>query len=356
MSRFQLFGFILQTQVGIGVLAFPYALHLAAGRDGWISVILAGGVIQLLLLCYIALCARFPEKNIFEFAPLLLGKWIGSLVTFAYVVYFAMTSTLIILLEMVFVELWILPFSNPWLVIIVNGVILLYFAKESAKIIARYHTLISFILILMLALLCFGHDNFDYRYLLPIGDSGWSAVLLGMKSSVISFLGFELLLVISSDVKQNGKSLVAPMLWANGSATFFYLIVVLICSFNFSPEALVRVPQPVPFYMNGISLPFVERLDLLFLSLWLVKVTATLTSYVYATGKGLGHLFHRNKQKIAIYYMTPLICIAGLFWRSDTGIAHLTKMIEFGAYFVLGFPVALLLIAWITGKKEGQAA
>ncbi|SDW88603.1 GerAB/ArcD/ProY family transporter [Paenibacillus sp. CF384] len=262
MSRFQLFGFILQTQVGLGVLAFPYVLHRSAGQDGWIPIILAGVVIQLLLLGYIALCARFPQRNQFEFVPLLLGKWIGNLVSMVYVDYFALTSTLILLLEMVFVELWVLPFSNPWLVIIANGVILLYIAKESAQIIARYHTMISFILILMVALLFFGHDNFDYRYLLPIGERGWSAILLGMKSSVISFLGFELLFVVSSEVKKNGKSLIAPMLCENGAAAFFYLMVVLACSLNFSPESLDRVPQPVPYYMNGISLPFLERMTI----------------------------------------------------------------------------------------------
>ncbi|MFC5649543.1 endospore germination permease [Paenibacillus solisilvae] len=356
MSRFQLFAFILQTQIGIGVLAFPYELHKASGVDGWISILMAGGVIQLLLLAYIALCRRFPNRNLFEFAPLLLGKVFGNLVTILYIVHFALTSCIILLLELVLVQLWVLPFSNPWPIIVVNGIILIYFAKENIRIIARYHTLITFIIVLMLALLFFGLDNFDYRYLLPIGQHGWQALITGMKSSIISFLGFELLLVVNSDVKAGGKSLIAPMLWANGAAASFYLLVVLACSLNFGPEAISQVPQPVPFYLNGISLPFLERLDLLFLSMWLVKVTATLTSYVYATGKGLSCLFHRKEHRKAVYYVAPLVCLSGIFWRSESGIEYLAKVIEMESYVMLGLPVALLLLSWLTGKKEEQLA
>jgi len=356
MSRFQLFGFILQTQIGIGVLAFPYELHKAAGVDGWISLLLTGGVIQLLLLAYVALCERFPKRNLFEFAPLLLGKWFGNLVTILYIVHFALISCIVLLLEMVLVQLWIFPYSNLWLIIVANGVILIYFSKESIRIIARYHTMISFILIIMVGLLFIGLDNLDYRYMLPIGQQGWQALITGMKSSIFSFLGFELLLVVSSDVKRNGKSLIAPMLWANGVAAAFYFIVVIVCYLNFSPEAISHVPEPVPFYLNGISLAFVERLDLLFLSIWLVKVTATLTSYVYATGKGVGYLFHRNQHNKAIYYVVPLVCLSGFFYKWEPGIEYLSTFIEVESYVVLGLPIVLLLVALLTGRKEDQLA
>jgi hypothetical protein len=257
---------------------------------------------------------------------------------------------------MILVQKWILPYSNLWLIMVANGVILIYFAKENVRIIARYHTMISFILILMLALLFIGLDNLDYRYMLPIGEQGWQALIAGIKLSIFSFLGFELFLVVSSDVKTSGKSLIAPMLWANGVAYFTYLIVVLICFLNFSPEAISHVPEPVPFYLNGISLPFVERLDLIFLSIWLVKVTASLTSYVYATGKGVGYLFHRNKHQKAIYYVVPLICLSGLFYKSESGIEYLTKLIKMECYVVFGLPVVLLLLAWLTGRREEQPA
>ncbi|MBP1966313.1 GerAB/ArcD/ProY family transporter [Paenibacillus aceris] len=354
MTRMQLFAFILQTQVGIGVLSFPYVLHQAAGEDGWISVILAGACVNVLLIIYVALCKRFPGKNFYEFMPLILGKWIGNAVNAFYTFHFLFLSCLVLLMEMLFVELWILPFTNPWLVIAANFVILIYFAKERLPVIARYNTMVTFLLILMVAMMLTSFYTMDYRYLLPIGQKGWTAIIAGMKSSVITFLGFELFLIVSSEVQSNGKSMLTPVLWANTMATIFFLVVVLLCFLNFSPESIPFIPQPVPYYLNGISLPFLERMDLIFLSVWLVKVTASLISYMYAAGKGFGYWFHNNEHRKAMYYLVPIVCLVGFAWRSEKRIAFLQKVTEYESFILIGLPVLLFLFVWLKGKEGGK--
>ncbi|OCT11352.1 hypothetical protein A8709_06675 [Paenibacillus pectinilyticus] len=351
MTRIQLFAFILQTQIGIAVLSFPYDLHKAAGADGWISVLVAGAGVQLILTAYVLLCKRFPGKNLYEFVPQIVGKWVGNTITWIFIAHFTFTTCLILLLEMTFVELWILPFTNPWLLIVANCLVCFYLAKENIRIIARYHALITLLIIIMVAMMLTSYRTMDYRFLLPIGQEGLHPIMLGIKSSVLSFLGFEVLLVLNSDIETKGKSLLTPILWANGLATAFFLIVVLVCYLNFSPESLNFIPQPVPYYLNGISLPFLERLDLLFLSIWLVKVTATLISYLYCTGKGLGYLFHGNEHRKAMYYLVPIVCATGLFWRSEKRIQLLEQITQFESFIILGIPIVLLIVAWLMGKR-----
>lgn len=351
MTRVQLFAFILQTQIGIAVLSFPYDLHKAAGTNGWISVFIAGAGVQLILTTYIMLCKRFPRKNIYEFLPLIVGKWLGRAITVIITAHFAFTACLILLLEMTFVELWILPFSNPWLMIVANCVVCLYLARENIRIIVRYHAMITLLVIVLVAMLFTSYRTMDYRFLLPIGHIGLHEIFLGIKSSVLSFLGFEVLLVLNSDIETKGKSMLTPILWANGLATAFFAIVVFICFLNFSPESLDFIPQPVPYYLNGISLPFLERLDLLFLSVWLVKVTATLISYFYSAGKGLGYLFHHNEHRKVMYYLVPLVCTTGLFWRSERRVQWLSQVSNVESFVILGIPVVLLLLAWMMGKR-----
>jgi spore germination protein (amino acid permease) len=351
MTRVQLFAFILQTQIGIAVLSFPYDLHKAAGADGWISVLVAGAGVQLLLVAYALLCQRFPGQNLYQFTPQIAGKWFGNALNAAYILHFTFTSCLILLMEMMFVELWILPSTNPWLIIVANCIVCIYMAKENIRIIARYIALVTLLIIAMLGIMMTSFSTMDYRYLLPVGQQGFHAILLGVKSSVLSFLGFEVMLVLNSDIQAKGKSLIPPILWANGLATAFFLIMVLICYLNFSPESLNFIPQPVPYYLNGISLPFLERLDLLFLSIWLVKVTATQISYLYGAGKGLGYFFHRNEHKKTIYYLVPFVCLAGIFWRSDNRIDFLERITQFDSFIILGIPVVLLVVAWLRGKR-----
>ncbi|MDD9266870.1 GerAB/ArcD/ProY family transporter [Paenibacillus sp. GCM10023248] len=355
MSRMQLFAFILQTQVGIGVLSFPNVLHESAGVDGWMSVILAGAVVQLILLVYIALCKRYPGYNLYTMMPEIFGKWLGNAVNAIYLIHFIFISCVILLLEMVFVELWVLPFTDPWMILTANCLVFLYFAGESLRIIARYQVMVSLLLVVMIALLLTSFQTMDYRYMLPIGQQGLMAIMAGVKSSIISFLGFELFLVVASDVQTEGKSMIAPVLWANGMATVFFLVVVVLIFLNFSPESLSFIPQPVPYFLNGIALPFLERMDLIFLSVWLVKVTATLISYLFAAGKGLGYWFHRNEHKRSIYYLAPAICLAGMLWRSEERILWLQKIVEYESYVVIGLPMLIFLYVWMRGKKGRPA-
>ncbi|RTE09418.1 GerAB/ArcD/ProY family transporter [Paenibacillus whitsoniae] len=351
MTRVQLFAFILQTQIGIAVLSVPYDLHKDAGADGWISVLVAGAIVQVILFAYVLLCKRFPKQNLFDFTPIIIGQWLGKVVNAAYTAHFLLTTSLIILMEMTFVEMWILPFTNPWLVLVANCIVCTYLAKEPIRVIARYNVLITFLIIVMLGIMMTSFRSIDYRYLLPIGQSGWSGVIAGAKSSFLSFLGFEVLMVLSGDVRSEGKSFMPPLLWANGLATLFFLLIVLVSYLNFSQEALDFIPQPVPYYLNGISLPFLERLDLLFLSIWLVKVTATLISYFYCAGKGLSQLLHLRDHAKAVYFIVPLVCALGFLWRSEARVKHLGKIVEYESYVMLSVPIVLLLLAWLLGKR-----
>lgn len=355
MTRMQLFAFILQTQVGIGVLSFPNVLHESAGVDGWISVILAGTIVQLMLLVYIALCNRYPGHNLYTMMPQIFGKWLGNAVNALFIIHFTFTACVILILEMVFVELWVLPFSDPWMVIVANCLVFIYFARENLRIISRYHVMVTLLLVVMIALMLTSFQTTDYRYMFPIGQQGWTALMTGVKSSIISFLGFELFLIVSSDVQASGKSMIAPVLWANGLATAFFFIVVVIIFINFSPESLSFIPQPVPYFLNGISLPFLERMDLIFLSIWLVKVTATLISYLYAAGKGFGYWFHGNEHKKSIYYVAPIVCLAGTLWRSENRVMLLQQLLEYESYVIISIPLLVFLFVWLTGKKGGQA-
>ena len=206
MSRFQLFAVILQTQIGIGVITFPYELHLAAGADGWMSILLTGGAVQLLLVCFALLAGRFPNRNLFEFAPLLLGRWLGNTLTAFYVLHFTLTACVILLLEMRFVDLWLLPFNSPWPVILANFAVLAFFVRQKIAVIARYYTLILFLIVVLVILMLIGSNHGDYRFLLPVGQSGWLPVTGGMKSALMSFLGFEFFLVVCGDANARGAA------------------------------------------------------------------------------------------------------------------------------------------------------
>ena len=303
------------------------------------------------LVCFALLAGRFPNRNLFEFAPLLLGRWLGNTLTAFYVLHFTLTACVILLLEMRFVDLWLLPFNSPWPVILANFAVLAFFVRQKIAVIARYYTLILFLIVVLVILMLIGSDHGDYRFLLPVGQSGWLPVTGGMKSALMSFLGFEFFLVVCGDANARGRSLMTPLFWSNLAISVFYLMIVVICDLYFSPEMMRQTPQPVPFYLSGISLPFLERLDLIFLSVWLVKVTATLTAYLYGAAKGASTL-PIGAHRTAVLYLAPLVCATAFFWRSEKNVQLLVKAVDYTSFAVLAFPVLLLALAALLGRKE----
>ena len=83
----QLMGVLLSMQLGIGVLALPAYLSIAAGHDGWISVLIYGTIITAIIALIINLMNRYDNQSIYEINKFLYGKYLGGLLNLFIVLY-----------------------------------------------------------------------------------------------------------------------------------------------------------------------------------------------------------------------------------------------------------------------------
>lgn len=89
ISQKQLFFVVLQAQIGIGIgiLSLPSNAFSHSKNDGWISVILAGIGIQLLILLLWALLNGFKGKSLFEISIIVFGPYVGKVINLLYTFY-----------------------------------------------------------------------------------------------------------------------------------------------------------------------------------------------------------------------------------------------------------------------------
>ena len=113
----QLFFIIFQTQVGVGVLSLPSSLYADAGTDGWITLLITGGAIQLIIFILYFLSERFPTLSLFEYAPKIIGKFAGGVVSALYIAFAIATAVIVLELFETTIKTWIL-FRTPMLVIL----------------------------------------------------------------------------------------------------------------------------------------------------------------------------------------------------------------------------------------------
>ena len=109
ISSVNLFYVLAQTIIGVGLLSLPHQTHHTAGSDGWISILITGFFIQLIVLIIWLLCRKFPNLTLFDFSKVILGKTLGTVVNFLYIIYLLTNICYIFIVYTDTLKRWILP-------------------------------------------------------------------------------------------------------------------------------------------------------------------------------------------------------------------------------------------------------
>ncbi|MEH6945222.1 GerAB/ArcD/ProY family transporter, partial [Bacillus sp. JJ722] len=147
ISKTQFFNIIIQSQIGIAILTLPYQSYQSAKYNGWLSVLLAGIIIEVIILLIWLLARKFPSLHFFEVINLLLGKKIGGAVCLLYVIYFIIVSGIVLSLYSNIVSEWLLPYTPQWITKVLMVSIGIYVAKDSLQNISRFFVLCTLVLL-----------------------------------------------------------------------------------------------------------------------------------------------------------------------------------------------------------------
>ncbi|MGM7700774.1 GerAB/ArcD/ProY family transporter [Pseudalkalibacillus sp. Hm43] len=354
ITKYQLLFMILQTQIGVGVLGLPYSVHKVSKSDGWISVILAGLIVQLMILVIWALVRKYPGETIYGIAEQVTGKFFGKIIAGLYILYATIISTLILILFQDILKLWVLPNTPKSVIMFLMLFASLYLVKERIRVIARFYLFVtSMVPVLIILTFISFPDVAEYRYLFPIGQAGALKILVGAHSVLISMLGFEMLLLLFKYVDANDRSIIKSVSIANGITTVIYVFLTIISYVVFSPKEIEIVPQPVLYMLKAITFKIVERIDLLFLSIWIVIVTTSLMSYLLFASKGLSHFMKKEEHKKAAYVLAIPIYLLALIPQDKFQIEQISTYIGYASYlFIAIFPIVLWILSRMTSSNS----
>ncbi|WP_175991373.1 GerAB/ArcD/ProY family transporter [Bacillus sp. Marseille-Q1617] len=363
LTSVQLTFFIIQTQIGVGILGLPFNVFSVSKGDAWISVLIAGGMVQVIITLLWLLGRRFPSKSIFEYSKLLVGNVAGVLINIGYLIYGILVTSLVMMYATAIIKLWALNLTPEWVVMLLLLLPGIYLGKEKVMEISNVYVVVSgliFLLIIVSIVVLFIYPV-DWRYLFPIAASGGVTMLKGAKEAYFSMLGFELLLILYPYFKHNGSPAVLKSVSiANLFVTVVYTFLTISSLVTFSPEELKIVPQPVLYYVKSLYFQVIERIDLLFASLWIVNVITSLTSYLFLCTENCSYLFRRFKKlkrvHCTVFWGFFAYIIALLPGKPEEMDIFNTWVLNIAYVFVLAIPILFLGISFIFKKKEGKSA
>lgn len=354
----QLYFLIVKTQVGVGILSLPYSVYGVSKNDAWISVIISGLLVQLLLFVIWLIAKRNEGKDLFDINHHVFGPIIGKAFNFVWFLYFMAIGIIILVLYDSLIKLWI--FKNTPRAIIIGFFIMIccYLVTGGIKLIAKFYVLASILILIIIISVTIGLKEADYYYLFPIGYNGMGAIIKGAKECVIAMLGFELSLIFLGYTKGTSKEKLKIISFANLSVIALYTYVVFVTIVFYSPKEIIIVPEPVLYMLKEYSLVVIERLDLLFISFWIVIVATTFSSYLFASAESISSIFFKKKKLTLSTLLTGVIMfLLALLPEKSLLIDKLSNYIgDFSIYIITILPGLILITSFLRRKKHHEKA
>ncbi|KQL40003.1 hypothetical protein AN960_08565 [Bacillus sp. FJAT-25509] len=351
ISKLQLYFFIVQSQIGIGLLSLPNVVESTAKGDGWISTLVAGLAVQITIFIYWLLLRKYPNEIYTEITKKILGKYVGKLCNLFIYIYFIMIGSLACILFIRTINLWLLPLTPMWVLSLIIVLSSIYLTISDLRIISRFFVISSVLIILLFFLSFFTfYLPKEVRFILPVGHSGVKNILLGSHKSLLSMLGFESLLLIFPFILDSEKGIFKTASFANITVTLFYTYFTILCLLSFSPTQLLQIREPVLYLFKVLSFEMIDRLDLIFLSVWIVPMTTSVIIYMFLSAKSISN---ENSFKKIVILNGILIFIITILPIGEEQLALFNKYVTYLSYvIVFGLPFILFCLSFIISKTE----
>ncbi|MFP7299339.1 GerAB/ArcD/ProY family transporter [Neobacillus niacini] len=352
----QLICLVILTQVGVRVLSIPYYESRNSGYDSWMSILLGGVIAQAVILVIYQLGKRYEDRPLPQYLSTIIGKPLGSVLNLLFAVYFVESSLMVVVSYSDVLSRWVL-FETPWLVLIgLSLAIAAYIASSSLRSIATItETILLMFLMSALIIIISGMGKGDFRHLLPIGTHGFGSILKDTLPAFWAYAGYELLLYVFPFVTcHKKKDILIAISLANGFTTFFYVLISVIVTYNFSESQINFIQEPMMYILRKFRWPVVQSLDILFLTLWLSVTTVTVYVYLFLSARYLA--FVRGKEickHSLLVWMLAIVCFVIGFWGSDRyWIFRFSTFHNTNTVIIVAIVPTILLIVSLVRKRE----
>ncbi|MED3810554.1 GerAB/ArcD/ProY family transporter [Priestia megaterium] len=358
ISASQLFILMVLFELGSSLL-LPIAME--AKQDAWLSILLGMVSSFILFLIYHKLYLYYPDLLPTEYMQKLLGRVIGTILAFIYILYFLYDVSRVL---RDFGEM-LLTFAYPDTpLFIANALLILvtiYTVRKGIEVIARSGEIL-FIFIYVLAItgfiliVCSG--LIDVTNLQPVFEEGILPVLRVTFTQILYFpFGEAIVFTMILPYLKNPKKAKVTMLCATGLTGINLAITMLINVSVLGVDLTARSQFPLLSTVQAIQVAdFLERLDVFFMLALVIGIFFKISVLFYAAVIGTANLF-KVKSPSQLSYPLGLIILFMSMTISSNFQEHLHEGLKV-EMFILHIPLLaiippfLLLIAFLRNRKK----
>lgn len=343
--------------VGATPLMLPNFVASIAGKDSWLSVIIASIVGLPIIWVYTYLVSLYPGKTIVEITQLLLGKWFGGVLALNFVFITLIGATSVIWYMGDFFTTVYMTGSSNYMITILFIAVLALALLYGVEVIARARELtFIFIFPLFIMVLLFILPEIKFSNLLPVMESGVFPVINGIFPLINNAISpvLSLLMIFTAnitDIKEGKKSIFKGYLL--GMFELFSGMTICILVIGDKLTANLRYPLFTVTKEINIGMIF-SRIEALIVIIWLVISFFTALISFYAGTVGLSQVLKLKDYKKIVLPLSLIVTVySGFIYKNSTFQLTFDKTVRTQATIIFGIiiPVVLLIISLVRKRK-----
>ncbi|WP_281976104.1 GerAB/ArcD/ProY family transporter [Halobacillus litoralis] len=350
VQAFYLFFIIHTSQIGAGLMGVPRILVLEAGSDAWISVLIAGIYLHIMIFLMLSILRAYDNSDILGVQGDLFGKWIGKILGLMYVLYIFLLVLTVMKNYIEVVQVFIFPEMPIWLMSLFLLSLMVYSIIGGFRVVVGT-AFIFFFLTIWLALTIYKPMTYmDWEHFLPVmHHSSPTDLFMGAKQVAYSVLGLEILLFVYPFIEDK-KKISLPAHAGVLFTTFLILLVTVVSIGYFSPDQLKATVWATLSLFKIISFSIVERFDFIAVALWMMVIIPNLVLFGWMIVHSMKRLFNTPK-KPTLYALAFLLFIASITIEKRVGVNQLTSITsEVGFWIVFVYPWFIYIIVMVKKK------
>ncbi|GAB4264903.1 GerAB/ArcD/ProY family transporter [Thermincola ferriacetica] len=354
ITKWQWFSAIICSVIGTHILVLPRLVAQVSEQDSWITFLAAGPITLLGAFSYYYVSVKFSQKNLFQYLPLILGKFWGHVITLGTLIYVLLNLGLSTRMFADGIKTYLL--ENTPLAIITFSYILAvaYLAKGGVAAMCKvFDMLVPGIISGVLLVIILPLKEAEWGHLLPILPEGMGRVFAGVPIVMQAFIGCSLIGFFMPFAKNPKTSL--PLLSGLVLTIFLLTFLMITISTYFGTEELKHSLYPVLSMARGVQFPgsLIERMDTFFTLVWVPISYSTTVVQFYIAATGISGYLPKIKETAIYLGLVVLIIIISSCSKNVLQNLTLNFYTDFaGILIFFALPPVMVLVTFIKGAKN----
>lgn len=346
----QLTALVIATILSTAVLILPTLVVMQAEQSAWLTPWIALPISLAVTHMIVKLHARHPGQTLIEYAPKVLGKPLGILVGVLYVWWIFHATATIVQEHSLFLDSTIL-IQTPAAIFYGSLVILaVYILWQGMHVLVYLSQLLwPIILILVLIVLALVSPEVEPGNLKPLVSYGGIPTLLVGSLGPASVLGEVVLLNLFLPYVKPGVNISREITKGLVITTLTLSLVLAAIVAVFNAEETVRLQFPFYSLARFVFIgAFLNRLDSLFVTVWVMAVAVQLTVWLLAGVLALSQLTGLKSSKGLL--PPAALFVAALSTLLYDNVAQMTTFLQevwsiYALSIETGLPALVFLVA-----------